>query len=170
MTITTFAADRDAGAIVSGEHLTSNIDFYVLNTLCPLSEADVAVTPDVGQKNLVRIGEIIAIQAQPVMTGLHVITGVNLTTAANQAIYGITDSTNTAATVYQLKFAVEHAGAWNTASVDGTVPGTLAFALVNETALCDLALADPVHGITKLVMATTGANTMSAALFFSAIL
>ena len=171
MTITTFASDRETGNILSGEHLTSNIDFYVLNSLCPLSEEDVSVLPDVGQQNLARTGEIIGMQAQPVMTGLHVITGVDLTAAANKATYGITDSTNAAATVYQLKFSIEHAGAWLAPAVaglcDSTVAGSLAFTLVQETALCDLPLITAPH---KYVMVSVGANSQTAALFYSPIL
>jgi|SRR5882672_1422386 len=161
---TTFANDRDVGNMKSGEHLTSDIDFYTLNTLCPLSEDDFSAL-DAGM-NLIRIGEIIGIQAQPVMTGLHVNMTVDLTTAANKATYGITDSTNTSATVYTLKFAIEHTNAWLNTSVDGTVPGTLAYALVNETAMCQLPFGSP----NKIVLVSTGADTQTASLTFSAIL
>jgi hypothetical protein len=156
---TAFAADRYHGNLASGEHLTSNIDFYTLNTLCVLNEADVSVA-DAGQDNLVRLGEIIGIQAQPVMTGLHVISGVNLTLAANQTLYGITGSVLTSATVYQLKFAIEHTGAWSSSDLTGTVPGTLAYAMVNETAMVQFTFGTE----TQILIPT------NSALMFSAIL
>ena len=149
MTITTFANDRDQGSLANGEHLTSALDFYTLNTSVALSTDDFSAL-DSGE-DLIRIGEIIGIQAQPVVTGLHVITGV-----ADSTVYGLASGITT---VYQLKFMIEHTNAWNNADVSGSVPGTLAYALQNETTLCPL----PFSGATL----TMGSN---AALFFSAIL
>lgn len=157
---TAFAADRYHGKLASGEHLTSNIDFYTLNTLCVLNDTLDFSAADAGQENLMRLGEIIGIQAQPVMTGLHVITGVNLTLAANQALYGITGSVLTSATVYQLKVAIEHSGAWVSSDLTGTVPGTLAYALVNETAMVQFTFGTE----TQILIPT------NSALMFSAIL
>lgn len=164
MTITSFANDRNVGSVSNSQHLTSAMDFYTLNTLCPLSTDDFSAM-DAGQ-NLIRLGEIIGIQAQPVISNLMIVTGVDLTAAANKTLYGITDSTNTSATVYVLKFSVEHTGAWINTDVTGTLAGSLAFAMVNETALCPLPFGSP----NQIVLATTGANTMTAALAVNAIL
>lgn len=143
MVTTPFANDRDVGSLGNSQHLSSAMDFYAFNTLCPLSTDDFSAD-DSGQ-NLIRIGEIIGIQAQPVITNLLVMTDVNLTEASNQTMYGLgsnidgsSNSTLTSATVYVLKFSVEHTGSWINTDVTGTVPGTLAYALVNETALCQL--------------------------------
>lgn len=164
MTITSFANDRNVGSVSNSQHLTSAMDFYTLATLCPLSTDDFSAN-DAG-KNLIRLGEIIGIQAQPVISNLMIVSGVDMTNALNKALYGITDSTNTSQTLYVLKFSVEHTGAWINTDVTGTLAGSLAFALVNETALCNLPFGSP----NQIVLATTGANTMTAALAVNAIL
>lgn len=161
---TTFANDRNVGSVSNSQHLSSAMDFYTLNTLCPLSTDDFAAA-DAGQ-NLIRVGEIIGIQAQPVISNLMIVTGVDLTVAANKTLYGITDSTNTSATVYVLKFSIEHTGAWINTDVTGTLAGSLAYALVNETALCALPYGSP----NQFIMTSTGANTMTASLVVNAIL
>jgi hypothetical protein len=161
---TSFANDRDFGSVSNSQHLSSALDFYTLNSLCPLSTDDFSAM-DAGQ-NLIRVGEIIGIQAQPVMTNLLVATGVDLTATANKTMYGITDSTNTSATIYVLKFSIEHTGAWINTDVTGTLAGTLAYALVNETALAQLPYGTP----NQFILVSTGANTQTASLMVSAIL
>jgi len=148
MTITSFANDRDVGSMANGEHLTSAMDFYTLNTTVVLSTDDFELN-DAG-RDLIRIVEIIGMQAQPVITSLHTIVAPDLT------VYGLAAG---AGTVYQFKFAIEHTDAWNNTDMSGSLPGTLAYSLQNETTLCQL----PVSGATL----TMGTN---AALFFSPIM
>src|ERR1039458_8135331 len=87
MTITTFANDRDVGNMNNGEHLTSALDFYTLNTTVALSIDDLATDTElvqlVNNADLIRIGEIIGIQAQPVITSLKVIT------SPDNTVYGL---------------------------------------------------------------------------------
>ena len=107
---TSFANDRDHGSLANGEHLTSQIDFYSLATLVPLSTDDFSAL-DSGE-DLIRIGEIIGIQAQPVVTGLHVLSAQNLAqyglsagasatlkSAANFAVLAGASVTNTGSSV-----------------------------------------------------------------------
>lgn len=129
--------------VSSGEHLSGDMEFYVLNTLNALTETNYSAG-DAGQ-NLLRVLEIVQLGSQAVTLGLRAITGVDLTSAANRALYGMgtaidgsANSTLTSVTVYQLRFAIEKAGAWTTTSTDGTVAGSLAHALVSETALAAL--------------------------------
>ena len=123
MTITAFANDRDVGALANGEHLTSQIDFYTLATTVPLTidvnAADTETVQLVNNADMIRLGEIIGIQAQPVVTGLHVINPPDLT------VFGLPAATlRTAGT-----FAVlAGAAVTNTGSsvVTGDVGGTSA--------------------------------------------
>jgi hypothetical protein len=137
---TSFANDRDVGSLGNSQHLSSAIDFYTLNTLCQLATDDFSA--DNSGRNLIRVGEIIGIQAQPVMTNLMSVGPVDLTVSANQTLYGLgsnidgsSNSTLTAATIYVLKFSIEHTNAWINTDVTGTLAGTLAYALVTETAM-----------------------------------
>jgi hypothetical protein len=115
-----FANDRDTGNMANGEHLTSAIDFYTLTTTVPLSIADFET--GVAAQNLIRIGEIIGMQAQPVVAGLHAVADVSAVSALP------------AGAGYQFKFMIEHTGAW--------AAGVLAATLASETAACALPSGD----------------------------
>jgi len=129
---TSFANDRDVGAVSNSEHLTSQIDFYTLATTVPLSTDDFELN-DAG-RDLIRLGEIIGIQAQPVVTGLHVLPGsvqanyglasgskATLKSAANFAVLAGAAVTNTGSSVITGDVGATSAitpGPW---SVTGTV-------------------------------------------------
>lgn len=161
--------------IVDGQHITGNLEFYVLNTLNALTETEYSAA-DAGQ-NLLRVGEILGLGAQPVILGLHTITGVDLTVSANQTLYGLgssidgsSNSTLTAATVYQLKISFEHNSAFVTGTQDGTVAGTLAATLKNETVLAALPVTTTISGGHTLNTFVFTGVTQSSSLSYSSIL
>lgn len=70
------------GKVLSGEHLTGNLQFYSVTT-------SIDITPVSGQANLNKLIEVISLNGQPVIMGAVTGTGP-----------------------YSLKFAIEHAGSW----------------------------------------------------------
>ena len=143
MTTTT---TETAGLLVNAgdanqQHLTGGMDFYTIYTINALNNDNWAAA-DAGQ-NLVRFNEIVGLQAQPVILSVTAIPTVNLSSAyatygLGSSIDGSSNSTMTSVTVYQIKFTFEHPGAWLTSDFTGTVAGTLAYALKNETSLASL--------------------------------
>jgi hypothetical protein len=164
----------------NGEHLTGNMDFYTVYTLNAMTQTNYSAA-DAGQ-NLLRVGEIIGMGAQPVILSVTAITNVDLSGSAaglaNQALYGLgsaidgsANSTLTAATVYMLKFSIEHSQAFVNGTQDGTVANTVAYALKTETALAALPYTTTIStGHTLNVMTFASATTKDSSVTYSAIL
>lgn len=161
--------------IVDGQHVTGGMDFYVLNTLNSFAETNYSAA-DAGQ-NLLRVNEIIALGAQPVILSLHTYTGVDLTDAGNRTLYGMgadidgsSNSTLTSATIYQLRFTLEHPGAFVTGSYDGTTAGTLAYVLKTETASAALPITTTISTGHTLNVFTFATTAQSSSLTYSNVL
>ena len=104
--------DKIHGQIASGEHLTSNIDFWTIYTAHDLDETGTqqvnSATP-VEANNLDRIIQFIGQRAQAVMVSV-IETGTVTMTDAPQSLGSQFDA---AGILWTLKFATEHTGAWD---------------------------------------------------------
>ena len=119
--------------VVSGENLSSNMDFYTLTTLNAVSEEGLSTAAG---RNMLRASQMIGMFAQPVVLSISSTSGVVLTDAPTRTAYGIGSdfSTVASATMYTIKFAVEHANAASSTDTTGSVAGSVAKYLVDETA------------------------------------
>lgn len=112
--------DKINGGISSGEHLGKNIDFWTCYTAHVLDTtgADVNSATPTSADSLDRIINFIGQRAQAVMVSVATAAGQTLTDAPQS----LGTSYDAAGALYTLKFAVEHAGAWNdTASAVGNL-------------------------------------------------
>lgn len=103
------------GQIVNGEHLTSDMDFWTVYTVCAVTAgANVNSGTATAADNLDRIVQFIGTRAQTVMVSV-----ASASVNDPNSLYSLgTDYDQNSTTVYTLKFATEHVGAWDdTASV-----------------------------------------------------
>lgn len=101
--------DKIHGQVVNGEHLTSDMDFWTVYTVVAMTAgADVNSDTPTAANNLDRMIQFIGQRAQAVMVSVA-------SAAVNDpnTLYSLgTDYNQNATTVYTLKFATEHTGAW----------------------------------------------------------
>lgn len=105
--------ERVNGAATAGEFLTKNMDFFMVRTT-------VDITPtgnfsDASQKRFEKLVEAISTRAQPVIMG-NVYTTDEVAPVADLPVTSA--SSGATVTVYNFKFAIEHAEAWDNTGVD----------------------------------------------------
>ena len=100
------------GEVVQGESMGKKIDFFTINTTCPLS-MDVEITPSyaTGADNMAVLDAFVASRGQAIMRSITLEAAV-----ADATIYGLDASFN-GSDVYVYKFAIEHADSWIDAGV-----------------------------------------------------
>jgi len=113
--------DKINGQIVNGEHLTSDMDFWTVYTVAAVSAGvDVNSATPTAADNLDRLIQFIGTRAQAVMVSVASNATVTDATAAPYNMGSLMDNNPT--TIYTLRFATEHTGAWtDTASVVNTL-------------------------------------------------
>jgi hypothetical protein len=97
------------GQVVNGEHLTSDMDFWTVYTVCALTAgANVNAAVPTAANNLDRVIQFIGNRAQAVMVSV-----ASASVNNPNSLYSLgTDYDRSGTTVYTLKFATEHTGAW----------------------------------------------------------
>jgi hypothetical protein len=145
--------DKVNGGIGSKETLTGDMDFFTIHTVAALEEGAYGAVNS-ATRNLIRLVETISLGAQPVLVSVTEAV-VDLSVAGNRAIYGLGSGFDQAGTtVYTMKFAIEHTGAFGSLAeaVDVAVPQSLAKKLEG--------LAMPFGSVAALnVSSATAANT-----------
>lgn len=119
--------DRVNGGIGSKETLTGNMDFFTVHTLAAIEEGAWGTTAS-ATRNLIKLIEVIATGAQPVLVSVsEAVVDLSDPDVAAEYEFGA-DFDSAATTVYTLKFAIEHTGALGLIAdaADAAVVGSLA--------------------------------------------
>ena len=100
------------GEVKTGESLGKKIDFFTINTTCPLS-MDIEITPSyaTGADNMTVLDNFVASRGQAIMRSITLESAV-----ADATVYGLDASFN-GDDVYVYKFAIEHTDSWIDAGV-----------------------------------------------------
>jgi len=104
--------DKIHGQVVNGEHLTSDMDFWTVYTVAALTAGtDVNSATPTAADNLDRVIQFVGQRAQAVMVSVSSDATVTNATAAPYNMGSQFDNNPT--TIYTLKIATEHSGAWD---------------------------------------------------------
>lgn len=101
------------GYAFRGEHLTGDMDFFVVRTTLDITNT--GNLADASQKRFEKLVETISTRAQPVIMG-SVYETDEVAPVADLPVTGA--SSGATVTVYNFKFAIEHAEAWDNVGVD----------------------------------------------------
>lgn len=113
------------GTSFSGEFLTKNMDFFTVRTLVDIRPSATKDPNEASQVSLDKLVETISTRAQPVILG-----GVTVSSETDPSDLPAASGT---VDVYTLKFAVEHAGAWNPTELAETLDGVDNFVFTTPT-------------------------------------
>lgn len=139
------------GEIKQGESLGKKIDFFTINTTCPLA-MDVEINPKYanGADNLSVLDSFVAERGQSVMRSVTLFAAV-----ADATVYGLDASFN-GDDVYVYKFAIEHADSWITTT---TADNNIVTALNGLVLPTDGTAVSPAPIVTFTVATTGTINT-----------